>query len=151
MTSIAAGLAGIWDDVVDAARDAIVYVQAQHRRVREDQVAQLTAGSGERFRIEPDQVPQVIADLEAALVRLRDIRRRAEYIAHTPPPGRDEISDNAVRQIGEMAMGDAGSLRAALDVYEEEIRKTINRLDMDLKNYLNTESYNVPPASAWPA
>ena len=143
---------GVWDDAMAGIRDLLQpgIDKAQHRQEQERRVAQLTASSGDRFRIEPDQVPQVIADLHSALARIREIRKQAEAIANTVPPGSDEVSTNAVVQIGQMAMGDEGSLKAALDAYETEITKTINGLHQDLKTYLDTEHLNIPPAAAWP-
>jgi len=145
-------LEGFWDEAIDDIRQYIEQVQAQvqHRRDREQRVAELTASSGNRFRVEPDQVPQVIADLRSALDRIRDIRRQAQIIANTTEPGSDEVSRNAVRQIGEMAMGTDGSLKAALDAYEIEITKTIAGLEDDLRTYLGVEQVNVPPAAVWP-
>lgn len=147
MTSILQGIGGIWDTAVRAIGGIIR--DAQQRQERQQQVVQYTQGSGERFRIEPDQVPQVIADLRSALVKLQQIRMQAEAIARTPSPGLDEVSTNAVRQIGHMAMGPEGSLKAALDAYEVEITKTITGLENDLKTYLGIEEINVPPAAAW--
>lgn len=149
---MASFIEGVWDDAIAGIREVIdrVQQQVQYRQDREQRVAELTANSGSRFRIEPDLVPQVIADLKSALVRVRDIRRQAETIANTPPPGSDEVSTNAVGQIGEMAMGDEGSLKAALDAYELEIVRTIDGLERDLQTYLGTEQINVPPASVWP-
>ena len=143
---------GVWDDAIAGIRELIESIQAraQYRRDQEQRVAQLTASSGDRFRIEPEQVPQVIADLQSALRRIDDIRRQANIIANTVAPGSDEVSTNAVLQIGEMAMGQAGSLKAALDAYEAEIKKTIAGLEQDLRAYLGIELVNVPPAAAWP-
>lgn len=143
---------GVWDNAIDGIRDIIDQVQArvQHRHEREQRVAELTASTGSRFRIEPDQVPQVIADLRSALDRIQDIRWQAHTIANTSAPGSDEVSTNAAQQIGQMAMGTDGSLKAALDAYEIEITKTINGLEQDLKTYLGTEQVNVPPPSVWP-
>lgn len=142
MTSILSGIGGIWDSVIDAATGVV-------RGVRQEQATQYAAASGERFRLEPEEVPQVIADLESALLRITDIRRRAEFIAHTVPPGIDEVSTNAALQIGQMAMGPQGSLKAALDAYEAEITKTIAGLRTELQTYLETETINVPPPSTW--
>ena len=143
---------GVWDDAMAGIREFIERVQArvQHRQDQEQRVAQLTASSGDRFRIEPDQVPQVIADLHSALTRIQEIRMQAHTIANTVAPGSDEVSTNAVLQVGQMAMGSDGSLKAALDAYEAEITKTIDGLDQDLRTYLGTERVNVPPAAAWP-
>lgn len=148
MAGIVQGVGGIWDAAISGVREMIDDVVDG---VRRQQVNQYTQASGDRFRIEPDEVPQVLADLRAALDRVRDIRTEAQAIAYTPSPGSDEVSRNAVLQIGEMAMGSEGSLKAALDAYELEIVKTINKLERELQTYLGTEEINVPPAAAWPA
>lgn len=148
MAGIVQGVGGIWDAAISGVRDMIDDVVDG---VRRQQVNQYTQASGDRFRIEPAEVPQVLADLRAALDRVRDIRTEAQAIAYTPSPGSDEVSRNAVRQIGEMAMGSEGSLKAALDAYELEIVKTINKLERELQTYLGTEEINVPSAAAWPA
>jgi hypothetical protein len=148
VAGIVQGVGGIWDAAISGVRDMIDDVVDG---VRRQQVTQYTQASGERFRIEPAEVPQVLADLRSALDRVRDIRTEAQAIAYTPAPGSDEVSRNAVLQIGQMAMGSEGSLKAALDAYELEIVKTINKLETDLKTYLGTEELNVPPAAAWPA
>lgn len=151
MAGIVQGVEGIWDAAMSGVRAAVEGVVAGVRRMdQEQQVVRYTQASGERFRIEPAEVPQVLADLRSALDRVRRIRREAEAIAYTPSPGSDEVSRNAVRQIGEMAMGADGSLKAALDAYELEITKTIAKLERDLLTYLGTEEINVPPAAAWP-
>jgi hypothetical protein len=139
---------GVWDDAMASIRDLVQNAQ-QHRRDQEQRVAQLTASSGDRFRVDPDQVPQVIADLNSALDRIQDIRLQAMTITITTAPGSDGVSTNAVRQISEMAMGSEGSLKAALDAYEAEIVKTIAGLEQDLRTYLRTEALNIPPAAAW--
>lgn len=143
---------GVWDDAIAGIREIIDRVQArvQYRRDQEQLVEQLTASSGDRFRIEPDQVPQVIADLSSALDRIQDIRSQANVIANTVAPGSDEVSRNAVQQIGQMAMGADGSLKVALDAYEREIAKTIAGLQDDLRTYLGIERVNIPSAAAWP-
>ncbi|HEY0639639.1 MAG TPA: hypothetical protein VGD67_18480 [Pseudonocardiaceae bacterium] len=148
MAGIIHGVEGIWDAAVSAVTRVVERVQ--YRANQQQQVAEYTQASGERFRIEPADVPQVIADLRSALDKVRDIRTQAQAIAFTPAPGSDEVSRNAVRQIGQMAMGSEGSLKAALDAYEIEIVKTINKLEADLRAYLRTEELNVPPASVWP-
>ena len=152
MTGIIHSVEGVWDAAVSGVREAVERVVAgvRHRHDQEEQVVRYTQASGERFRIEPAEVPQVLADLRTALDRVRRIRGEAQAIAYTPAPGSDEVSQNAVRQIGEMAMGSDGSLKAALDAYELEITKTIAKLERDLQTYLGTEELNVPPASAWP-
>lgn len=151
MTGFIQTVEGIWDDALDGVRRAVeqVATRIHHRHEQEQQVTQLTQGSGSRFRIEPEQVPQVIADLDEALIRVQGIRVQAEAIASTMPPGYDEISSNATSQIGQMAMGSEGSLRAALDAYEQEIVKTKDKLRVQLQTYLGTEQLNVPPAAAW--
>jgi hypothetical protein len=149
VASIIDGLENVWDFVFSGVQ--AVLSGAEHRREQEQRVNQLTASSGDRFRIEPEQVPQVIADLDEALKRVQLIRSRAEWLAFTSAPGYDEVSLNAVRQIGEMAMGDQGSLRAALDAYEQEIIKTKDKLRAQLQTYLGIEQVNVPPATAWPS
>lgn len=151
MAGIVQGIEGIWDAAVSGVVAAVEGVVAGVRRMdQEQQVVQYTQASGQRFRIEPAEVPQVLADLRAALDRVRDIRTEAQAIAYTPSPGSDEVSRNAARQIGDMAMGSEGSLKAALDAYELEITKTIAKLERDLQLYLGTEELNVPPAAAWP-
>jgi hypothetical protein len=153
VASIIDSIEGVWDAALESVRDAIAQAEAriQRRHDQEQQVNQLTASSGDRFRIEPDQVPQVIADLDEAVVQIHNIRTQAEAIASTSAPGYDEVSNNAVRQISEMAMGADGSLRVALDSYENEIVKTKEKLRAQLQTYLGMEQVNVPPASAWPA
>jgi hypothetical protein len=145
---VASFMEGVWNDAIVGIQD--VAERAQHRNERRQQVTRLTMNSGDRFRIEPDEVPQVIADLRSALNRVQDIRWQAQTIANTVAPGSDEVSMNAVRQIGQMAMGADGSLKAALDAYELEIKKTIAGLEDDLRTYLGIERVNVPPAAAWP-
>jgi hypothetical protein len=149
---VAGFIEGMWDDAIAGIRQLVERVQARDRNRHEQErlVAQLTASSGDRFRIEPDQIPQVIADLHSALIRIRAIRHQAETIANTAAPGSDEVSTNAVLQIGEMAMGEDGSLKSALDAYEAEIIKTIDGLEQDLRTYIGVEHINIPPAAAWP-
>jgi hypothetical protein len=145
---VASFVEGVGNDAITGIRE--VAKQAQHRSERRQQVVRLTMNSGDRFRVEPEEVPQVIADLRSALNRVQDLRWQAQTIANTAAPGSDEVSMNVVRQIGQMAMGSDGSLKAALDAYEREIKKTIAGLENDLRTYLGIERANVPPARAWP-
>ena len=110
------------------------------------------AGSGGgRFFIDLDRAPQVIADLEAALLRVEGIYRAARRAGRFKfAPGEDVVSVNAANQVAKMTSGPDGSLTAALFAYQGRLRETVDGLRAQLHTYHQTEELNTPPASTVP-
>lgn len=102
-------------------------------------------GGGGMFRIDPDLAPQAIADLRHAAALLKQEVQEAEQLANIEPPGLDKVSAEAVRIFGEMAIGPQGSLRAALEGGVAELERQADKLEADLKTYLQVEEINTPP------
>jgi len=110
-----------------------------------------SGGSGGQFFLDLDRAPQVIADLEAALLRVEEMHRAAgQAIRLALAPGEDVVSVNAADQVAKMTSGQEGSLTAALGAYRDRLRETIDGLRQQLRTYHQTEELNTPPASAVP-
>lgn len=111
----------------------------------------LAGGSGGHFFLDLDRAPQVIADLEAALLRVEQMYRDAgQAVQATLAPGEDVVSVNAANQVAKMTSGPEGSLTAALFAYQGRLRETTDGLRQQLRTYHQTEELNTPPASKVP-
>ncbi len=99
-------------------------------------------GGGGHYTVDPGRAPQAIADLRHAALLLQDEIYSAEDLANYPSPGLDAVSVEAVRVISEAAVGEQGSLRAALQGAVAEFLRQANKLEADLKAYLQVEEIN---------
>lgn len=108
----------------------------------------MTGPGGGMFRIDPERAPQAIADLRHAADLLQDEIRTAEDLANYQAPGLDAVSRDAVRIISEAAIGEQGSLRAALVGALAEFNRQADKLEADLKAYLQVDEVNIPTARA---
>jgi hypothetical protein len=106
-------------------------------------------GAAAGFSIDHERVPQAIADLEHAADFFEDRAQRAARLAHMPAPGLDEVSVNAVIQIGKWA-SDAGTnnLEATLIAGAKQLRDLTRRLREELQTYLQIEELNIPQPSS---
>jgi len=95
----------------------------------------MTGAGGGMFRIDPELAPQAIADLRHAAQLLRDEVRNAADLANYSSPGQDAVSRDAVKIISDAAIGEQGSLRAALLGGADEFERHAAKLEADLKTY----------------
>jgi hypothetical protein len=122
------GLGNVWDRMFQDA--------AENRKTHQQDIADNVHGAGGHFSIDPAQAKQVIAACHAALDRLTEIRQYTTYmVSGIHAPGSDSVSENAVKQIGNMVGGADGSFMKALDAYQKKIENTIDGLEENLKQY----------------
>ena len=102
-------------------------------------------GAAAGFSIDFEQVPQAITDLRHAAEFFESRVKVAEHLANTPAPGIDGVSIYAVEQIGKWA-SDSGqnNLAATLRTGALQLKKLADKLEEDLKTYLQTEELNLP-------
>ena len=104
-----------------------------------------SAPGGGHFWVSFDQAPQTISNLRHAARVLEQKRRRAEQLADYPSPGLDEVSNDAVVQIGKAATGEQGSVKLALEAAAAQFEELANEVEATLRTYLQTEQLNLPP------
>ncbi len=107
----------------------------------------LLSGNGATagFSIDFEQVPQAITDLRHAAEFFQDRARAAEGLAKIPPPGIDGVSTYAVEQLGRWAT-DSGqnNLATTLKAGSSQLKDLADKLENDLKTYLEVEELNLP-------
>ena len=104
-----------------------------------------SAPGGGYFWVSFDQAPQTIANLRHAAWVLRAEARKAEQLANYPSPGLDEVSNDAVVQIGKAATGEQGSVTVAFEASAAKFEELANGVEATLKTYLQAEKLNLPP------
>ena len=102
-------------------------------------------GAAAGFSIDYERVPQAITDLKHAARFFKDRATRADALANIPPPGADGVSIHAAEQIGKWA-SDSGenNLAATLRTGALQLEAVANKLEEDLKTYLQVEALNLP-------
>lgn len=106
-------------------------------------MASILRGPAQHFQLDLDQAPQTIAAFRQAADRLRDLVDRAAQLANIAAPGRDGVSINAVKEIGQWAAGhDPGSLRSALESGVIELEKVTDALEQSVHAYRDTDEAN---------
>lgn len=97
----------------------------------------------QHFQLDIDQAPKAIATFRQAAEGLRDLKREVGRLAHIAPPGRDAVSINAAKEIGQWAVTEEpGSLRSALESGAMQLEKTADALEQSLAIYRNTDELN---------
>ncbi|MBV8995334.1 MAG: hypothetical protein JO287_16925 [Pseudonocardiales bacterium] len=97
----------------------------------------------QHFQLDLDQAPKAIAAFRQAAEGLRDLKREVGRLAHIAPPGRDAVSINAAKEIGQWAVTEEpGSLRSALESGAMQLEKTADALEQSLATYRNTDELN---------
>lgn len=104
-----------------------------------------SAPGGGYFWVSFDQAPQTISNLYHAAWVLDQKRRKAEQLARYPSPGLDEVSNDAVVQIGKAATGEQGSVTVAFDAAARKFEDLAKSMEATLKTYHQTEQLNLPP------
>lgn len=97
------------------------------------------------FSINYEAVPQAITDLRHAADFFESRMKVAQRLANIPPPGADGVSIHAVEQIGKWA-SDSGqnNLATTLKAGAAQLRDLAQKLEEDLKTYLQVEQLNLP-------
>ncbi|APU17830.1 hypothetical protein UA75_29720 [Actinoalloteichus sp. GBA129-24] len=102
---------------------------------------------GDSYQVDPELLPQAIADLIEARSQLRDLRQKAQELARNRPGrGADQVSLNSGTELSRVA-GDAssGSLIHTVNMYEEAIDATLENFRQMLASYLELEDVNQIP------
>ncbi|ASO17927.1 hypothetical protein FHR81_005415 [Actinoalloteichus hoggarensis] len=95
------------------------------------------------FELDPERLPQAIADLEEAKSRVMDIAQEARELGmEAPNQGSDGVSSNAGMQIARVAGGPDGALFNANEAYLEALEATIENFKAMLADYHNIEDAN---------
>lgn len=104
-----------------------------------------SAPDGGYFWVSFEQAPQTISNLRHAAWVLEQKRLRAEQLARYPSPGLDDVSNDAVVQIGKAATGEQGSVSVAFQAATRKFEELANEIEATLKTYHQTEQLNLPP------
>lgn len=97
------------------------------------------------FSINYEALPQAITDLRHAADFFESRMKVAEQLARISPPGIDKVSINAVAQIGKWASNSGqNNMAATLKAGASQLRDLADKLEKDLKTYLNVEELNLP-------
>jgi hypothetical protein len=110
-------------------------------------LADLLSGNGAAtgFSIDYERVPQAITDLRHAAEFFESRVKVAEHLANTPAPGADGVSVHAVEQIDKWASNSGqNNLAATLRTGALQLNKLADKLEEDLKTYLQVEELNLP-------
>ena len=97
------------------------------------------------FSIDYEHLPQAITDLRHAAEFFERRVLTAERLGRILPPGADGVSIHAAEQIGKWA-SDSGqnNLAATLKTWALQLRDLANKLEADLKMYLQVDELNLP-------
>lgn len=107
-------------------------------------LAPILLNPAQRFRIDLDQAPQAIATFRQAAQEMRNLMADAAQLANVTPPGHDQVSINAAREIGQWtASGEPGSLRAALASGAIQLEKAAEALERSLALHRDTDEASV--------
>jgi hypothetical protein len=102
-------------------------------------------GAAAGFSIDYERVPQAITDLRHAAEFFESRVLVAERLARISPPGVDGVSIHAVEQIGKWASDNSqNNLAATLKAGALQLRDLAQKLEEDLKTYLQVEQLNLP-------
>jgi hypothetical protein len=102
-------------------------------------------GAAAGFSINYERLPQAITDLKHAAKFFESRAKIAEQLAKILPPGADGVSIHAVEQLGKWA-SDSGqnNLAATLRDGAFQLKTLADKLEEDLKTYLQVEELNLP-------
>lgn len=102
-------------------------------------------GAAAGFSIDYERVPQAITDLRHAAEFFESRVKVAEHLANTPAPGADGVSIYAVEQIGKWASDNSqNNLATTLRTGALQLKTLADKLEEDLKAYLQVEELNLP-------
>jgi hypothetical protein len=94
----------------------------------------------QHFRIDLDQAPQAIATFRKVAQEMRDLMVDAAQLVNVTPPGFDEVSINAAREIRQWtASGEPGSLLPALESGAIQLEKAAEALERSLALHRDTD------------
>jgi hypothetical protein len=103
-------------------------------------LAPIRLDPAQHFRIDLDQAPQTIATFRQVAQEMRDLMVNAAQLVNVTPPGFDEVSINAAREIGQWtASGEPGSLLPALESGAIQLEKAAEALERSLALHRNTD------------
>ena len=94
------------------------------------------------FKVDLQQAPAAIRQLEEAAKELGDIRREAERLGRITPPTQDQVSRHAADCLQIAAVGGNGSFAQALDSGLLQINNMIAGLRSVLAQYGKTDEEN---------
>lgn len=102
-------------------------------------------GAAAGFSIDYERLPQAITDLKHAAEFFESRVKVARRLANIPPPGVDGVSIHTVGQISKWAY-DSGqnNLAATLQAGALQLRDLANKLEEDLRIYLQVEEIGLP-------
>jgi hypothetical protein len=105
-------------------------------------------GAAAGFSIDYERVPQAITDLKRAAEFFESRVKVARRLANIPPPGTDGVSIHAVEQISKWA-SDSGqnNLAATLQAGALQLRELANKLEENLRIYLQVDDISLPKDS----
>lgn len=104
----------------------------------------MTGGGG--FSVDVERAPHAIADLREAARALWDEAQKSRDLAYMNSPGLDRVSRNAVRVFVDAAVGQRGSVRAALECASRRLYDDADKLEASLKSHLGADNYSIPQA-----
>jgi hypothetical protein len=99
------------------------------------------------YEIDPEKLPQAIADLEEAYAAASALRNRVlDLSANKPGNGSDEVSMNAAEQLNRLASDPMiDSLSSTQEALLAALGKTIEQFKEMLAEYLDLEEVNQIP------
>ncbi|MEJ2869528.1 hypothetical protein WCD74_17260 [Actinomycetospora sp. OC33-EN08] len=99
-----------------------------------------TVGGGESFFVDLTAAPLVLRDLVDAREKLEELRQEAFRLGRVDPGVSDEVSRDAAKVLGLVAVGGSGSLLHALDGGVRRLDELIGALRAELVSYQGVEA-----------
>ncbi|MBB5923916.1 hypothetical protein FHR81_004989 [Actinoalloteichus hoggarensis] len=105
------------------------------------------------YELDPEKLPQAIADLEEAYLAAQSLRNRVSRLMEIRPGnGSDEVSINAAVQLNRIAIDESiGSLAKTQRELVDAIGETRDKFKRMLADYLHLEDVNQLPDYDLPA
>jgi hypothetical protein len=122
------------DRPIEAADPAVL----TDGRVIPRQIVPAPAAGG-AFSVDLDRAPQVLRDLRAAVSELRHLRRDALELGKVDPGSHDQVSVDAARALGAVAVGGPGSLVDAVTAGIERLETLIVAIESELRAYRESD------------
>jgi hypothetical protein len=99
--------------------------------------------AGGAFSVDVERAPQVLNDLENARQELEDLKVEARFLGKVDPQSDDEVSRDAAKVLGAVAVGGPGSLVEALDAGVAHLDGLIGAIRSELNAYRAADRTNV--------
>ncbi|SHG50857.1 PE domain-containing protein [Streptoalloteichus hindustanus] len=96
-------------------------------------------GAGAHFAVDPDRIPELVAELEQARKKLREAAELANDSKKIDPMGKDQFSPHAAERMGPRLVE---NYLAANKRQQDDIKRMIESLDAAKKSYENTDDAN---------